>query len=79
MTTHRGETWRRAMGDFAELSGPAAGAGGRPTPASYAIDKTRLPVHLREAVVVLASDDAYAAQSSNPRLADPRQACCSRV
>ena len=60
-STHRGETWRRAMGDFAELSGSGKGAGtGRPTPAAYAIDKSRLPAHLREAVVVLAADNACA-------------------
>ena len=49
------------MGDFAELSGSGKGAGtGRPTPAAYAIDKSRLPAHLREAVVVLAADNACA-------------------
>jgi len=46
------------MADFAELSGPAAGIPNRPTPASYAIDKSRLPAHLRECVVVLAADEA---------------------
>ena len=55
---HRGETWRRAMGDFAELSDPAAGSPARPTAASYAIDEARLPVHLRECVVTLAPDEA---------------------
>lgn len=48
------------MGDFAELSGgPGTGTGtGQPTPASYAIDKSRLPAHLREAVLTLTADDA---------------------
>ena len=69
------------MGDFAELSGgPGTGTGtGQPTPASYAIDKSRLPAHLREAVLTLTADDAYAMQGSNPRLADPRQVCYSQA
>lgn len=54
----RATPWQRAMGEFAELSGPGKGPGSVAGPAAYAIDKSRLPAHLREAVVELAADEA---------------------